>query len=222
MPRFPVAFRPPAFASRSSDSRQGIGPSSRSAYRAKARTLTGLPRSTRTSCDRGGCLLYPGDGDAHPADMHSSAGACRFPAASPCTPLPHPIGGAARHETSTEVHAIHPSGLPLACGPRMERAPLGFSPSFEPRRLSPTTHVRVGTGHRARARNYALDISRPSNPRAHSKRATSCRSHLPSLSSTPDNFRSSSCPLPSLLYYMNVALLRLLLLGQLARRTLRL
>ena len=27
---------------------------------------TGLPRSARTSCDRGGCPLYPEDGGAHP------------------------------------------------------------------------------------------------------------------------------------------------------------
>ena len=82
MPRFPVAFRLPAFASRSSDTRRGVGLSSRSAYRQR-RTLTGLPRSTRTSCDRDGCLLYPEDGDAHPVDHLSSTGACRFPAASP-------------------------------------------------------------------------------------------------------------------------------------------
>ena len=63
--RFPVAFPPPAFASRSSDSRQGIGRSSRSAYRHR-RTPTGLPRSARTSCGRGGCPLYPEDGGAHP------------------------------------------------------------------------------------------------------------------------------------------------------------
>ena len=31
--RFPAAFRPPAFASRVILSRQGVGPSSRSAYR---------------------------------------------------------------------------------------------------------------------------------------------------------------------------------------------
>ena len=57
--RFPVAFPLPAFASRSSDSRQGIGLSLRSAYRARpcTRTPTGLPRSARTSCDRGGCPL---------------------------------------------------------------------------------------------------------------------------------------------------------------------
>ena len=52
----------------SSIARQGTGPSSRSAYRTqpRVRTLTGLPRSTRTSYDRGGCLLYPGDGGAPP------------------------------------------------------------------------------------------------------------------------------------------------------------
>ena len=66
MSRFPVAFRLPAFAFRSSDSRRGIRPSSRSAYRAKARTSTGLPRFARTSYSRGGCLLYPEDGGALP------------------------------------------------------------------------------------------------------------------------------------------------------------
>jgi hypothetical protein len=39
---FPVAFRLPAFASRSSDARRGIGPSSRSAYRAKSPDLDGV------------------------------------------------------------------------------------------------------------------------------------------------------------------------------------
>ncbi len=99
-----------------------------------ARTPTGLPRSTRMRCGRGGCPLYPGDGGAHTAGMMSPAAACRFAAASPYTPLQHPIAGARDNEASTRVHAIHPSGLPLACGPRMEREPLGFSPSFTPRR----------------------------------------------------------------------------------------
>jgi hypothetical protein len=68
--RFPVAFRPPAFASQSSDSRRGVGPSLRSAYRRTPigahRTSTGLPRSARMSYDRGGCPLCPKDGGAHP------------------------------------------------------------------------------------------------------------------------------------------------------------
>jgi hypothetical protein len=32
-----------------------------------------------------------------------------------------------RDEASTEVQVLHRSGLPLACSPRMERAPLGFA-----------------------------------------------------------------------------------------------
>ena len=41
MSRFPVAFPLPAFASRSSDARRGVGLSSRSAYRPEGRTSTG-------------------------------------------------------------------------------------------------------------------------------------------------------------------------------------
>src|ERR1035437_4807145 len=130
--RFPVAFRLPALASRSSDSRRGVRPSSRSAYRTRhhARTPTGLPRFTRTSFDRGGYPLYPEDGGALPDGETSSPGPRRFSAASPCTPLRHPIGGASGHETSTEVHAIYPSGLPLACGSFDGTGPLGLPPSF--------------------------------------------------------------------------------------------
>src|SRR5664280_378216 len=138
------------------------------------RTLTGLPRSTHTRCGRGGCLLYPGDGGAHPIDHKSSTGACRFPAASPYTPLKQPINEAADNETSTEVHAIHPSGLALTCDPRMERGPSGLNSELRTP-PSPAAHVRAGTGHRAPARNYATDISRPSCLRVHSQRATSCR-----------------------------------------------
>jgi len=71
------------------------------------------------------------------------------PAASqrqcPYTPAEHPPSGAQLDEASLRVHCIHPSGLPLACGPRMERAPLGFLPELRTPPL-PATHVRVGTG----------------------------------------------------------------------------
>jgi hypothetical protein len=102
----------------SSCSRPGTGPSLRPAYRAPlgARTRTGLPRSAPASNGRAGCPLYPGDGGAHPGRMPCPAVACRFSAASPCTPLPHPTGEAPFYEASTRVHAIHPSGLPLTCG----------------------------------------------------------------------------------------------------------
>src|ERR1019366_6380787 len=67
---------------------RGLGPSSRSAYPAqpRARTLTGLPRSTHASYDRGGCLLYPEGDGTHPADKKSSTGACRSSAAQPLHP----------------------------------------------------------------------------------------------------------------------------------------
>jgi hypothetical protein len=131
---FPVAFRLPAFAFRPSDSRRGIGPSSRSAYRARSPDLDGvtafrthelqpgwvppLPRGRRRSSRLSEVLnrrlpLLNGQ-SLHPATSIHQRG-------------PH-------YGTSTEVHAIHPSGFPLACDPRMERASLGFPPSFEPRR----------------------------------------------------------------------------------------
>ena len=59
--------------------------------RGHARTSTGLPRSARVSCSRGGCPLYPGDGGALPGQVDSLTVACRSTAASPCTPLRHPI-----------------------------------------------------------------------------------------------------------------------------------
>jgi hypothetical protein len=51
-----------------------------------SRTQTGFPRFARTSNDRGGCPLYPGDDGAHPAWPRSQARACRISAARPCTP----------------------------------------------------------------------------------------------------------------------------------------
>ena len=162
MSRFPAAFRPPAFASRSPCSRPGPGPSSRSAYRAPpgARTRTGFPRFTPARYDRGGRPLYPGDGGAPPGQMPCPAGACRFPAASPCTPQPHPTSGATLHEASTRVHAIHPSGLPLACGPPDgTEDPWAFPCAPHP---AVTGDARQGgAGPRARARNYTTDIIGP-------------------------------------------------------------
>jgi hypothetical protein len=46
----------------------------------------GFPRSARTSNDRGGCPLYPGDDGAHPDWPRSPARIRCFSAARPCTP----------------------------------------------------------------------------------------------------------------------------------------
>jgi hypothetical protein len=138
--RLPVAFRPPAFASRSSDSRRGIGPSLRSAYRrtpiGAPRTSTGLPRSARVSCDRGGCPLCPEDGGAHPGLRRVLSR--RLPLHHGESLYPAPASHLARlciTRHQTRVHFIHPSGLPLACGrPDGTGRRLGFPPSFAPRR----------------------------------------------------------------------------------------
>lgn len=87
-------------------------------HRPRARTLTGLPRSTHTSSGRGGCLLYPEGDGTHPADHKSSTGACRSSTAQPLCPAQTTHQRwLADNETSTEVHAIHPSSLALTCSP---------------------------------------------------------------------------------------------------------
>ena len=47
-----------------------------------------------------------------------------LPSGQSLHPAPASHRGGTLHETSTEVHAIHPSGLPLACDPRMGQRPL--------------------------------------------------------------------------------------------------
>ena len=135
MSRFPAAFRLPAFASRSSDSRRGVGPSLRSAYRHQGPDPDGVTTFHTHE-------LRPGWVPPIPRGRRCSSRPDARPRPAPAAsqrPVPapryqHPIERGSAYEASTEVHAIHPSGLPLACGPRMERAPLGFPPSFAPRR----------------------------------------------------------------------------------------
>jgi len=103
----------------------------------------------------GGLSDPPGDGGAHPGRMPCPTGTCRFTTASPYTPLTQPTCGAPLYETSTRVHAIHPSGLPLTRSPRMEQGPLGVPSSSAPRRHQQRTSRGAKT--RARARNYATD-----------------------------------------------------------------
>ena len=121
-----------------------------------ARTLTGLPRSARTSCDRGGCPLCPEDGGAHHELRRVLSR--RLPlhhgqSLNPATTSHHARLCFTRHQTG--VHVVHPSGLPLACDPRVERGRLGLFPELRtPPTRSRTTHVGEGTGHRARTWNY--------------------------------------------------------------------
>ena len=178
-PGFPLPFRPPAFASWSSCARWGAGPSSRSAYRScdQGRTPTGLPRSARMSCGRGGCPLYPGDCGARTAGRSSPAAACRLAAARPCTPVQQPTTGGflSRGIIKGSLSFTRPafpwpvapgwSGSPRACPPGLHTPPL------------PAAHAGVGTGIVGTCLSY-VTISWSSSQRSHSPRATSCRTDL--------------------------------------------
>jgi hypothetical protein len=126
---FPAAFRPPAFASRSSDSRRGVGPSSRSAYRARS---SGPRRGYHVPHARAatgkGALWTPGTTVLTPTEATTG----RAPAASQ-RPVPAPRRTShrqgsrlTRHQRGFKQFArpIFPS--PVAA--RMERAALGLEP----------------------------------------------------------------------------------------------
>ena len=68
-----------------------------------------------------------------------------LPSGQSLHPAPASHRGATHHEASTRVHAIHPSGLPLACDPRMGREALGLSPVLRTPPL-PAAHDRAGPG----------------------------------------------------------------------------
>ena len=181
MSRFPVAFRLPAFASRSSDARRGVGPSSRSAYRTRPKDAPDLDGVTafRTNELRPGWVPpIPQGRWCSPGRVASPTGPRRFPAA---VPKPrHVIHHArlcfTRHQQG--FTCVHRSGLPLACSrPDGTSRRLGFPPGFAPRRPG-ADDARQG-GDRPSSTDLELHaqhhISRSSNRVAHSQRATSCR-----------------------------------------------
>jgi hypothetical protein len=72
---------------------------------------------------------------------------------------------------------IHPSGLPLACDPRVGRESSGVSPELHTPPL-PATHVEVRTGTRALAWSTSPTSVDPPISRIHSLRAPSCRTSV--------------------------------------------
>jgi hypothetical protein len=112
-----------------------------------SRNSTGFPRSTRARNDRGGRPLYPGDGGVLPVE--GSLFNRHLPLSSGQSL--HPADTSHRRDPNVTRHhrrftRVHPSGLPLACDPRMGRGSLGFFPELRTPPL-PATHVRAGTGH---------------------------------------------------------------------------
>ncbi len=115
--RFPAAFRPPAFASRVipvppgswafltvglPDPTSGpdpVGVTTFHTHELRPGWVPPLPRGRRCS----------------PSRVTSSTGACRFTAASPYTPLEHPIGGDSDDEAS--IRGSRPS--PVRSSPHL-------------------------------------------------------------------------------------------------------
>jgi hypothetical protein len=138
----------PAFASWSSFARWGAGPPLLSAYRPPK---TGPQRGCHVSHHE----LWPGWVPRCPGDCGArTTGAIGRPSHAPFqrpVPIPqhrihHLRLKLTRHQS--RVHNVHPSRLPLACDPRMERQPLGLNPELHTPPL-PAAHVEVGTGTRA-------------------------------------------------------------------------
>jgi len=125
-----------------------VRPPSRSAHRPAA--LPGSRRGSHVPHERDttgvGAPYTPGTVVSSRLKARYSTGTCRFPAASPFIPL-----ASHRRDSNVTRHRrrftrVHPSGLPLACDPRMGRGSLGFFPELRTPPL-PATHVRAGTGH---------------------------------------------------------------------------
>jgi hypothetical protein len=179
MSRFPAAFRPPAFASWSSCARRGTGPSLRSAYR----SLLPGPDPDGVATFRAH-ELRPGWVPSLPRGLRCPHGRqvipgrrtppCSGPSLYPRPATHHRRLLITRHHQGFTV--VHPSGLPLACSPRVEREPSGLFPELHTPPL-PAAHAGVGTGIVGTCLSY-VTISWSSSQRNHSPRATSCRTDL--------------------------------------------
>ena len=125
--------------------------------------------------DRGGCLLYPEGGGALPADKKSPAGACRFTAASPyAPPYIHRARLTITRHQRRFTRFTRPV-CPLPVTPRWNRGPSAFPRASHP---AVTSSARRGWGQAIEHWPGATyPVYRPASVlRAHSLRATSCRS----------------------------------------------
>jgi len=172
--RFPAAFRPPALACRVI-----LFPPGDWAF-----LTVGLPGALRPDpdgvstfrtarYDRGGCPLYPGDGGALPARCRArpSPAASQRPVPAPRTCIPPAGLRFTRHQRGF-TRFTRPA-CPSPVTTRMGPAVLGLSPVLRTPPL-PATHDRAGPGVSTRPELRGRH-NRPSNPRVHSRSATSCR-----------------------------------------------
>jgi len=172
--RFPAAVRPPALACRVI-----LFPPGDWAF-----LTVGLPGALRPDpdgvstfrtarYDRGGCPLYPGDGGALPARCRArpSPAASQRPVPAPRTRIPPAGLRFTRHQRGF-TRFTRPA-CPSPVTTRMGPAVLGLSPVLRTPPL-PATHDRAGPGVSTRPELRGRH-NRPSNPRVHSRSATSCR-----------------------------------------------
>ena len=133
-------------------SRPGLPPLLRSAYRTAAGGADPSGVSmfrTREIRPGPGALCTPGTAVPARPRMHPVTAACRLATAGPCHPgtTAHP-GMFFSRGISKGSLAFAPPGLPLACNPRTERGPSGFTPGFTPGWAGPSRACRGGDGLR--------------------------------------------------------------------------
>jgi hypothetical protein len=146
---FPATFRLPAFASWASCSRQwswapltvGLPALAPGPSPTTYRTLTGFPCSARVRPGWGWVPSIPRGWRCPHGRECSTSAACRIATAKSlparhCYPTRTVM--LTRHQRGFPVSHPMPS-VPLACGPRTERGPLGFPVSFAPSRYRPRT-----------------------------------------------------------------------------------
>jgi len=175
MSRFPAAFRPPAFASRSPCSRPGAGPSSRSAYRAppSAGPGRGFHVSHLRDTTGMGALSTPGTAVLSPAGCRArpAPAASQRPVPAPRSRIP-PAGPLITRHQRGFTRFTRPV-CPWPAASRWDGRPSGFPLCSAPRRYRQRT---TGRGRAVSTRPELRDRhNRPSYPRVPSRGATSCR-----------------------------------------------
>lgn len=145
---------------------------------APPRAAASVGVSTFRACEirPGWAPSMPRGGGVHPGGVKHPPGACRLTAARPLPRSRVPPAGASLTRRHRGFTGVRPSGLPLACHPRVERGSLGFFPELRTQPL-PATHVQAGTGLRTRTRDYPVigATADPLSKSIHSAHATSCR-----------------------------------------------
>jgi hypothetical protein len=176
--RFPVAFRPPAFASWASCPARGFRPpyGRPTAPPPAARTRTGFPRSARARPGWVRASSVPRGRRCRRDRVWCPVAAAASQRPAPVTPALRSVPGCVYHEASTRIHSIRPSSLPLTCNPQTKRAVLGLFPELHtPRHQVPERMSGQGQVFDTDP-SYVSGISRPPIGN-HSQRATSCRNH---------------------------------------------